>query len=302
MLASFLSAWNEFFHSRFSTKCRAIGHPATVAFIRYLRIAYGLCLLYDRLILSFDFRMFYLYPTTHPASSLRGAMLPLFPCQQYLLPVRNTMTHSIVDVYLPYSPLCSIAEQLPISYHNVIYYLFHIVSIVNAILLICNIYPKLQLVLLHINMMSFHYHSLLIWDGEDVMFKVWNFLFLFLPLQSPPPSSSLTVPKSSAPTSSYPMWPIRLFQIELCCIYAGAGYAKLSTETWRSGNAMYHVRTILIPVMAIVKTVMYLSSSSSQLPLFVCCSVSPERNHDNKCAGDTRKRLFWWSLRTGIHF
>jgi hypothetical protein len=248
MISSFVSQWNEFFHSRVvitSTKTKS--KHETFQWIGYLRILYGLCILYDRIILSLDFDMFFLYPT--PSSSFE--VLPLIPCQQYMLPVSATTTYSIVDTYLPYSPLCSIASLLPVSYHSYIFYLFHFMSIVNAILLIANVYPKIQLVLLHINMLSFHFHSLLIWDGEDVMFKLWNFLFLFLPLQIPSSRQQSMVTKhndgtksssDSDLTSSYPMWPIRLFQIELCCIYAGAGYAKLSTETWRSGNALYHVR------------------------------------------------------------
>ena len=242
-MTSLLSQWNEFFHSRITISSNAF------RWIGYFRIVYGLCILYDRIILSFDFNMFFLYPSV-TSSSVPIATLPLFPCQQYLLPASATMTYSIVDTYLPYSPVCSVAGYFPASYHNYIFYLFHIVSIINAILLIWNVSPKLQLVLLHINMMSFHFHSSLIWDGEDVMFKLWNFLFLFLPLQIPTSSSSsLSSSKISASQSesesqsfTYPIWPIRLFQIELCCIYAGAGYAKLSTETWRSGNALYHVR------------------------------------------------------------
>jgi hypothetical protein len=51
--------------------------------------------------------------------------------------------------------------------------------------------------------------------------------------------------------SSYPIWPIRLFQIEMCCIYAGAGYSKLSSKRWRTGNAMYHVRAIFVDSVSI---------------------------------------------------
>jgi hypothetical protein len=252
IMTSLASRWNEFFHSRMTRN----GSRHAFQWIRYLRIVYGLCLLYDRLILSLDFDMFFLYPPSSSATVTTAtpiALLPLFPCQQYLLPVSATMTYSIVDTYLPYSPVCSIASYFPVSYHSYIFYLFHITSIINAILLIGNVYPKVQLVLLHINMMSFHFHSNLIWDGEDVMFKIWNFLFLFLPLQLPlsttpnqPKTSSSNTPRENETNAdqssfSYPIWPIRLFQMELCCIYAGAGYAKFSTEAWRSGNALYHV-------------------------------------------------------------
>ena len=270
MISSLVSRWNEFFHSRIilstTTATSNTKHhgssSSSFRWISYLRIMYGLCILYDRIILSLDFNMFFLYSSTSTTTTTStDVVLPLIPCQQYLLPVSVTMTHSIVDSDLPYSPLCTIAASFPISYYSYIFYLFHFVSIINAILLIVNVYPKVQLILLHINMISLHFHNLLLWDGEDVMFKIWNFLFLFLPLQLqlplqfPTASSSVSKTKnkkdddtdsdtntSSSSLSSYPMWPIRLFQIELCCIYAGAGYAKLSTDIWRSGNALYHVR------------------------------------------------------------
>ena len=249
-LSSFISQWNEFFHSRVT-----VNSSSAFQWIRYLRIAYGLCLLWDRILLSLDFNMFFLYPTTTALSSSSTttpiATLPLIPCQQYMFPVSETVTYPyMVNTDFPYSPLCSIASYFPFSYHSYIFYLFHIVGIVSAMLLIWNVYPKLQLVLLHINMMSFHFHSFIIWDGEDRMCRVLNFMFLFLPLQLP---SSKPISQDEAKTcatttgngtASYPIWPVRLFQIEMCCILAGAGYSKLASEEWRSGNALYHVRSV----------------------------------------------------------
>jgi hypothetical protein len=248
-MVSLASRWNEFFHSRITTGTNAF------QWIRYLRIVYGLCILFDRIMLSLDFNMFFLYPTASNHVAAPIATLPLIPCQQYLFPVSETLSYpNMVNTDFPYSPLCSIAEYLPLSYYSHIFYFVHIMGIVNAILLIWNVYPKLQLVLLHLNMMSFHFHSYVIWDGEDRMFKVWNFIFLFLPLQL---SSSKPTPqdanKTNAPNnSSYPMWPIRLFQIEMCCIYAGAGYGKLASEIWRSGNALYQVRTIMLCTLCVL--------------------------------------------------
>ena len=244
MMSSVASRWNEFFHSRITTG----RNSNAFQLVRYLRIAYGACILFDRFMLSLDFDMFFLYPTSKHAAVLI-ATLPLIPCQQYFLPVSEVLTNPrMVKTHLPYSPLCSLAAFLPMSYHTYLFYSFHILGIVSAILLIMNVYPKVQLVLLHLNMMSFHFHSYVIWDGEDIFFKVWNFLFLFFPLKSPsskPNANEDTTNTESTTTksSSYPIWPMRLFQIEMCCIYAGAGYGKLATEKWRSGNALYHVRT-----------------------------------------------------------
>jgi hypothetical protein len=242
--SSFVSRWNQFFHSRITTSAN---NGIAFQWIRCLRIAYGFCILFDRIMLSLDFDMFFLYPTSR-TNHAAIATLPLIPCQQYFLPVKDILTYpDMVNTDFPYSPVCSVAAYFPVSYHSYIFYLFHIVGMINAILLVWNVYPKLQLVLLHVNMISFHFHSSLIWDGEDVMCKVWNFLFLLLPLEvlpsvsKSPTSHGYSTEKGSVTHASYPIWPIRLFQIEVCCIYAGAGYGKLATKVWRSGNALYKV-------------------------------------------------------------
>jgi hypothetical protein len=38
----------------------------------------------------------------------------------------------------------------------------------------------------------------------------------------------------------WPMWPFRLWQIEICFIYAGAGLSKLSYSNWRNGLTVYY--------------------------------------------------------------
>ena len=222
--------WNDFFHSRTNV------HSATNVFLLCgrLRIAYALLLLFDRYILSYDFHTFYL--------------TQMMPCEQYY---RTTAS--------PNSLLCTIAGAVHPTQSPYVYYTFFYVGILNAVLLLLGITPKFQLVLLHINMLSFYNHSTLIWDGEDTMFALWNFLFLFLPLhhvtiydkfrhlfycnrneqQAMKASKDGTVITTA---ETWPMWPFRLWQIEICCIYIGAGYSKLSTDLWSSGNAMYHVR------------------------------------------------------------
>ena len=220
------TGWNHFFHTRTSS--------SALVLCGRLRIFYAILLLCDRYILSYDFDFFF----------LSGIM----PCDQ----------HVTSSSPIPSSLLCHIVGALSPDYSHYVYYAFFYVGIVNAVLLLLGIAPKFQLLLLHVNMLSFHFHSPLIWDGEDNMFKIWNFLFLFLPLHhitihdnfrhlfyykgTSPTARISTEMDDDTELDDWPMWPFRLWQIEICCIYVGAGFAKLSTDQWSSGNAMYSVR------------------------------------------------------------
>ena len=239
--------WNRFFHSRTKVNCGT----DVFTLCGRLRILYALLLLFDRFILSYDFEELYL--------------TSMMPCMQYYTPKYELpISH--------YSVMCTIAAMVPSTLIPYVYYSFFYVGVVNAVLLLFGIAPKLQLVLLHVNMLSFHHHSYNILDGEDTMFLLWNFLFLFLPLHrvtiydgfrhliyqnhnddtnvrsgnvhsESTTTCTSTTTKQNLPNDveTWPMWPFRLWQIEVCCIYVGAGYIKLTTDIWCSGNALYRV-------------------------------------------------------------
>lgn len=116
---------------------------------------------------------------------------------------------------------------------------------VVAFLLLLGIAPRLMVVLHHICLLTFHHHNGIMWDGEDAMFRVWNALFLFLPLHRVTIYEWMGGLTKEQKEMTWPMWPFRLWQIEICYIYLGAGFGKLSSERWQNGTAMYHVRSCL---------------------------------------------------------
>ena len=219
-----IQGWNNFFHTRTSSS----SSQAAFVLCGRLRICYAILVLIDRYILSYDFDFFF----------LSGVM----PCDQHY----NFNSMNSISLK-PTSLLCNVVGILPPHWSPHVYYTFFYVGILNAVLLLLGITPKLQLVLLHVNMLSFHFHSGSIWDGEDNMFKIWNFLFLFLPLHRVTIYDNFCRlfyynSEDRTEVKTWPMWPFRLWQIEICCIYIGAGYTKLSTDLWSSGNALYSVR------------------------------------------------------------
>jgi hypothetical protein len=287
--------WDQFFHTRTKgiqrhntshddTKNLPRQSSSINAFLLCgrLRIAYAALILFDRFILSYDFEFFY----------LSGVM----PCKQHF---KTDFPESRLSL------LCTLVAAVPQIYIPYVYYAFFYFGILNAILLLLGITPKLQLLLLQINMLSFHLHSDLIWDGEDAMFKIWNFLFLFLPLhrvtvydhfrglfffQARPDKTTTTTTKSidastvDTEDETWPMWPFRLWQIEICCIYIGAGYTKLASDIWTSGNALYRVRELVFPAPFVFSIVIhfYIRHSSN----ISVMSYRPDH---------TYKGLLWWT-------
>lgn len=134
---------------------------------------------------------------------------------------------------------------------DLLYLSMHVLNMVCAGLLLLGIAPRLQLVLIHFCFLSFQHHNAIIWDGEDAMFRVWNFLMMFLPLHRVTmydllSSNNRYRTRTEDPTKgdSWPMWPFRLWQIEICFVYAGAAMGKLATDRWQNGVALYHVSAV----------------------------------------------------------
>jgi len=196
-----------------------------------MRVAFAVLILADRLLLTLDFRDFFIIKNNG------GKML---------LPYAATSQHPSLHYTVTIFQLAPESAWL--------YWTMHAQGLISAILLLLGAgWPRLQLVLLYLNMLCFHHHNAMIWDGEDVMFRVWTVLLLFLPAfdtitiydrfgrtrdrHHDDPSSSTT----TTTTTTTPVWPFRLWQLNLCFIYAGAGLGKLASERWWNGTALYHI-------------------------------------------------------------
>jgi hypothetical protein len=124
---------------------------------------------------------------------------------------------------------------------DLFFWTMHYLGLVHGIFLLFGIAPRIQALAILINLASFHHITDMVTDGQDVVFRIWVFFLLFLPLHH------YTVydlfrksPRYEAET--WPIWPFRLFQIEICFIYQGAGWSKLfDGPTWISGNAIWRL-------------------------------------------------------------
>lgn len=212
-----LLPFDRFFHQR-------ITDPFAFSLCGYLRMAHAFLILCDRLLLSVDFHWFFL-----------SGMIPF-----------DANSKDLDDYEF------TIFRFVPPDAASV-YWGVHILGMVQAVLLFLGIYPKFQLLCLHFNMLSFHNHNGRIWDGEDSMFRLWNLFLLLLPIDQITLYDRFRLSKRnqgdvdddvdtpSEPPRSWPMWPFRLWQFELCFIYFGASFGKLQNPRWRLGDAMHHV-------------------------------------------------------------
>jgi hypothetical protein len=210
-ILSFLSkAWESFFHSRTTINgCRIAG---------YIRIGFIILFLIDRIFLIKDLDYF-------------------FSPQRGILPYRVTRNNYELKDYNRWS----VFQLAPES--NTLIWIVHGVGIIQGLILLIGItkFPRLHLLGLYINMLSFHNHNVMIWDGEDSMFRIWCFLLFFFPLHHCTIYDGWGRHISSKTAASSVMYPFRIFQIELVLIYMGASLGKLAEEFWKDGSAIYRL-------------------------------------------------------------
>ena len=207
-----LFIWDDFFHARVGYQaCRLAG---------WIRVGYAVLFLTDRLLLSVDFAWFFGTPSNSP----------LFP-----LDTQMAQTH--------YYSIFQLAPESSVLLWSSI----HFLGLFQGVLLLLGIAPRLQLLGIFVNLVSFQNHSYYIWEGEDKAFRLWCFFLMLMPLHR------VTIydyrrnngnESSRKKQDSWPIWPFRLFQLEMCMAYFGAGLGKLLGKQWRDGTALYHVSAI----------------------------------------------------------
>lgn len=116
-----------------------------------------------------------------------------------------------------------------------------VILLIQSCLLLVGCWSRFQMGCIFFWLVSFQHRNPLICDGEDTVFRLFAFFFLFLPLDH---AWSLTArfrsrpARHSGPSSA---WGLRLIQIEMTVIYLSAGWSKLQGATWRDGSALYYV-------------------------------------------------------------
>ncbi|MFT5468652.1 MAG: hypothetical protein ACI8UO_003763 [Verrucomicrobiales bacterium] len=105
----------------------------------------------------------------------------------------------------------------------------------QALALTLGIFPRVQAACLFIWLLSLHHRNNLIWDGEDVLFRLVCFLLIFMPI-----SAAWSLTRSRRPNLQTSLWPLRLLQIQLTCLYLSSVLCKLLGEAWLNGTALHY--------------------------------------------------------------
>jgi hypothetical protein len=105
---------------------------------------------------------------------------------------------------------------------------------------------RFNTICLFVWLVSLHHRNNLIWEGEDLLLRIVCFLLIFMPCSQRWSLDAVirkrrggSSPPDSPATAS--VWPLRLLQLELSCLYLSSVVQKLSGEYWRNGTAIQYV-------------------------------------------------------------
>ena len=101
-----------------------------------------------------------------------------------------------------------------------------VIGSLASLALLCDRWPRVAAAALFFVLVTLHHRNTLIWDGEDVLFRLTAFFLIF----------------AGKPTSSDSpaAWPLRLVQIQLSLVYVSSALRKLEGSAWRDGSAAYY--------------------------------------------------------------
>ena len=115
------------------------------------------------------------------------------------------------------------------------YFLIHFAALAALIL---GIYPRCAALVVFVMFSGLVNSNLMIFDGEDTMFRLFAFFMIFVP--GPQAIRKAGLPGQPGATP-YPVWPLRLFQFQMCLMFFACGLQKMKGEFWADGTAMYYV-------------------------------------------------------------
>ncbi|MDC0273269.1 HTTM domain-containing protein [Planctomycetaceae bacterium] len=99
-------------------------------------------------------------------------------------------------------------------------------------------YPRCSALCVFVLLSGLYNSNTLIFDGEDTVFRLFAFFLIFAPGPDEIKQAGLPGKTDSTP---YPIWPLRLFQVQMTAMMLACVWQKLRGEAWLDGTAMYYV-------------------------------------------------------------
>lgn len=188
--------------------CRKIG---------YIRILLAAIHIFDRLLLGMDLGLFL---------SPKDGLLPIDTQEHGFFGLNSQGRNAEDDTYL---------------------WLLYSIGLLNAVLLLLGIAPRLNAISFYFNTCSFHNMNWMLCDGVFTgvcpLVRIFSFIFVFLPLHHitiwDKFGRNLKYHKDEE--CSWVMWPVWLLQWQSVFVMLGAMVGKLDGDFWMNGTAMYYV-------------------------------------------------------------
>ena len=153
----------------------------------------------------------------------------------------------------------SIFEFAPESFLLVV--AMFLLGVSSGVLMLLGIKPRKGAMGAFFVLQNLQSHNTIIFDDHEFhMNKMWAFFLIFLPLdhftihddfggivplvqrylnlRTASTQSRLQKLRNTSLSTSWAMWPFRLWQVYTCMIYMGAGLSKLNAGPWTQGNAL----------------------------------------------------------------
>jgi hypothetical protein len=107
----------------------------------------------------------------------------------------------------------------------------------GGVALMAGIIPRLAAATSFLLLVAVQHANNMLMDSEDAVFRLFAFYLIFVP-----PSEQLTpIATTEGTVSRFPAWPLRLFQLQICLIYACTAIQKSNGNEWLDGSALYYV-------------------------------------------------------------
>lgn len=110
-------------------------------------------------------------------------------------------------------------------------------------LLLIGLWSRFQSVCVFIWLVSFLHRTPMIFDGEDIVFRLLGFFLMFVPCGCAYSVDNLLRRRRMARYNIGPQhcWALRLIQIQIALIYFSTVCAKFRGATWLDGTALFYV-------------------------------------------------------------
>lgn len=100
------------------------------------------------------------------------------------------------------------------------------------------VFPRISAALVFVLLSGLQNTNNIIFDGEDTMFRIFAFYLIFAPTAKEIREAGVPGQPGAKPL---PVWPLRLFQVQICFMFFVCGLEKMKGEVWADGTAMYYV-------------------------------------------------------------